>query len=68
MKIVRQYGPRDVRVEETDEPEPGPQELKIKVRSLSPLGPRSMFVFSGLYDSGQSVRINWVFTGSMVSA
>lgn len=40
MKIVRQYGPRDVRVEQADEPEPGPQELKIRVRPLN-----SIFVF-----------------------
>ena len=40
MKIVRQYGPRDVRVEKADEPEPGPQELKIRVRPLN-----SIFVF-----------------------
>ena len=44
MKVARQYGPRDVRVEETEEPEPGPQELKIKVCSLSPFGPTSVFV------------------------
>lgn len=31
MKVARLYGPRDVRVEEIDEPEPGPRELKIKV-------------------------------------
>jgi len=46
MKVARQYGPRDVRVEETEEPEPGPQELKIKVCSLSPFGPTSVFVWA----------------------
>lgn len=35
MKAARLYGSRDVRIEDIEEPEPGAQELKIKVRWFS---------------------------------
>jgi (R,R)-butanediol dehydrogenase/meso-butanediol dehydrogenase/diacetyl reductase len=32
MKALRQYGGRDMRLEDVSEPEPGPEEVKIKVK------------------------------------
>lgn len=38
MKVARFYAPGDVRVEEAAEPQPGPHEVKIRVRNCSTCG------------------------------
>jgi L-iditol 2-dehydrogenase len=38
MKVARFYAPEDVRLEEMDEPTPGPDEVKIRVRNCSTCG------------------------------
>ena len=38
MKVARFYAPRDVRLEDIDEPTPGPDEVKIRVRNCSTCG------------------------------
>jgi L-iditol 2-dehydrogenase len=38
MKVARFYAPGDVRVEQADEPQPGPQEVKLRVRNCSTCG------------------------------
>lgn len=38
MKVARFYAPGDIRLEDTAEPEPGPGELKIRVRNCSTCG------------------------------
>ncbi len=38
MKVARFYAPGDVRLEDMDEPTPGPDEVKIRVRNCSTCG------------------------------
>ena len=38
MKVARFYAPGDVRIEQAPEPEPGPDELKLRVRNCSACG------------------------------
>ena len=38
MRVVRFHAPGDVRVEEAEEPRPGPGELKLRVRNCSTCG------------------------------
>ncbi|MFI7122028.1 zinc-dependent dehydrogenase [Amycolatopsis sp. NPDC049868] len=38
MKVARFYAPGDLRVEDADEPSPGPNEIKIKVHNTSTCG------------------------------
>jgi L-iditol 2-dehydrogenase len=38
MRVARFYGPGDLRIEDAPEPEPGPREVKIRVRNCSTCG------------------------------
>jgi L-iditol 2-dehydrogenase len=38
MRVARFYAPRDLRLEDADEPAPGPNEVKIRVRQCSTCG------------------------------
>ncbi len=38
MKVARFYAPGDIRLEDVDEPAPGPDEVKIRVRNCSTCG------------------------------
>ncbi|KAL9709231.1 hypothetical protein Ac2012v2_007585 [Leucoagaricus gongylophorus] len=67
MKIVRQYGPRDVRVEKADEPEPGPQELKIRVawNALS-VNDLQTFLSPGIRSKAWPTPLGHEFSGTIV--
>ncbi|WP_067973641.1 zinc-dependent dehydrogenase [Nocardiopsis trehalosi] len=68
MKVARFYAPGDIRIEQAEEPEPGPGELKLRVRNCSTCGTDAKIFRHGHHHIAPPRVIGHEIAGEVVAA